>query len=92
MKENLNIALVQSILHWEDITANLAMFKDKLAHLKGNADIIVLPEMFSTGFSMEPAKLAEKMNGRSLTWMLEQAKILNSVITGSLIIHENNSY
>lgn len=90
--QNLKIALVQTILHWEDREANLRMLDEKFMGLKGKADIIVLPEMFSTGFSMEPAKLAETMNGISVNWMLDKAKELNSVITGTVIIEEENAY
>lgn len=90
--EDLHIALVQTDLHWEDKTANFSMLEEKLFGIKGKADIIVLPEMFSTGFSMEPARLAEEMSGDSVNWMLKKSADLNSVLTGSLIIKEDEAY
>ena len=70
---DLRVALVQSMLHWEDAAANRAMFTQKFASLKGTTDLVVLPEMFSTGFSMRSAELAEPMDGPTVTWMKEQA-------------------
>ncbi|MBP9177720.1 MAG: nitrilase family protein, partial [Flavobacteriales bacterium] len=69
---NLRVTLVQSMLHWEDVAANRAMFAEKLAGLKGTTDLIVLPEMFTTGFTMNTA-LAETMEGATVQWMKEQA-------------------
>jgi omega-amidase len=85
---DLRVTLVQSMLHWEDVAANLAMFASKLAGLKGATDLIVLPEMFSTGFSMRSAELAEPMEGSTVTWMKEQARTLDTAIYGSAIIKE----
>jgi omega-amidase len=90
--QDLKIALVQSIQHWEDIPANLEMFDQKVKFLNGKADIIVLPEMFSTGFSMNPEKLAETMEGPAVAWMMQAAKSADAVISGSLIIKENGNY
>src|SRR5665213_1168505 len=90
--QDLKIALVQSQLHWEDKEANLGMFSRKLEPLAGQADIIVLPEMFSTGFSMNPSKLFETMDGKAVTWMKETAAKTNAIITGSLIIEEAGHY
>ncbi len=61
--ENLRISLIQSALHWENIAGNLAMFSEKINGLSEPTDLIVLPEMFSTGFSMQAEKLAETMGG-----------------------------
>jgi omega-amidase len=81
----LKITLVQSSLHWEDIDANLAMFSQKLANIS-KTDLIVLPEMFSTGFSMKAELLAEEMNGKAIAWMQKTAAEKNAVVTGSLVI------
>lgn len=82
---DLEVALVQSDLVWQDPSANRAHFEQLLAPLEG-VDLVVLPEMFSTGFSMDSAKLAEPENGPSSQWMTTQALRLNAVVTGSLII------
>ncbi|SMO44843.1 amidohydrolase [Solitalea koreensis] len=92
MKEDLKITLVQSDLHWENIEANLAMFSDKLASISEPTDLVILPEMFSTGFTMNAVAFAENMSGKTLTWMANQAKRLNAVLTGSLIITENGKF
>jgi predicted amidohydrolase len=89
---DLNITLIQSELHWENVEANLAMFANKIAAFKEQTDLILLPEMFSTGFSMKPEKLAEEMNGSAIEWMKKQAKEKNAVICGSLIIKEQGKY
>ena len=89
----LSITLVQPNLHWEDPVKNIKLFNKLLSPLKkGGTDLIVLPEMFSTGFSMKPAGLAEEMNGFSMQWMRETASSLKSVICGSLIIKEKRKY
>jgi len=88
----LRITTIQTTLFWEDITANLNQLSDKLSALIGLSDIIILPEMFTTGFSMNPAKFAETPDGKTLTWLKQQAKKTNAVITGSYIVKENNHY
>lgn len=85
---DLKVALVQSMLHWEDAAANRAMFAEKLLALKGITDLVVLPEMFTTGFSMRTAELAEPMDGDTVIWMKEQARELDAAIYGSVIIAE----
>lgn len=90
--KNLRITTVQSELTWENISANLLRFEAKLADLKGKTDLIILPEMFTTGFSMQPKKLAETMFGQTMNWFAEQAKKLKAVITGSFIAQENGQY
>ncbi|UTW08965.1 amidohydrolase [Pseudomonas benzenivorans] len=82
---DLQLALVQSELAWHDPAANRAHFETLLAPLEG-VDLVVLPEMFSTGFSMDSASLAEPENGPSTVWLQEQARRLQAVVTGSLII------
>ena len=90
---NLKVTLVQTELHWENADANLAMFTQKLSGIeKGSTDLIVLPEMFSTGFSMNAKTLAEKENGKTMQWMAQQANNKNAVITGSIIFEEDEKY
>lgn len=90
--KTLRLTTVQSSLHWENIPANHKMFEQKLQPLAGTTDIIVLPEMFTTGFSMEARKLAESMDGSTMKWIIQQAKVINSVILGSFIAVENENY
>jgi len=90
--EELKIALVQVQLHWENPKENLAMFDEILSTLKNKANLVVLPEMFSTGFSMKAPELAEEMDGTSVQWMRGKAKELNAVITGSIIITEKDKF
>ncbi|MFJ5295062.1 amidohydrolase [Pseudomonas sp. NPDC088368] len=82
---NLNLALVQTTLVWHDSQANHAHFEELLSQAQG-ADLVILPEMFTTGFSMESEALAEPVNGITSRWLLDQAKRLNAVVTGSVII------
>ena len=77
------IALAQASLVWHDPAANRAMFEGLLAPLAGKADLVVLPEMFTTGFTMEPDAVAEAPGGDTQDWMLRQAKALDAAITGS---------
>jgi len=88
----IKIACIQSDLAWEDADKNLDMFASEFKVVPEDTDLIILPEMFSTGFSMKTEKLAEKMNGRSFEWLKEQATKINKVIIGSLIIADNNDY
>ncbi|MBL4669173.1 MAG: nitrilase family protein [Flavobacteriales bacterium] len=89
---NLKITIIQSELHWENVAENLIMFSGKIDAISKTTDVIVLPEMFNTGFSMESEKLAETMEGKTIVWMKEQAKKHDAVIVGSLIIEENEQY
>lgn len=91
MKNNLNTALIQVDLAWEDPAANLRKFTQRIKELKP-ADLIVLPEMFSTGFSMNAELLAENMDGTTVSWMKKTAMDHNTALTGSVIIKENNNY
>ncbi|MEL6660677.1 MAG: amidohydrolase, partial [Bacteroidota bacterium] len=88
----LKLALVQADLIWENASRNRDKFERLLAGLSPGTDIVVLPEMFSTGFSMEPQRLAEPMDGPTITWMREKAATLGAVITGSVIIEEGGKY
>jgi omega-amidase len=91
MKEKLNITLVQTELYWEEKYNNLARFDALIGKIE-NADIIVLPEMFTTGFSMQAEKLGEKMDGTTVKWIIQKAKEKNCAVCGSVIIEENNKY
>jgi len=82
---DLELALIQTELAWQDPAANRAHFEPLLEQARG-ADLVVLPEMFSTGFSMDSAALAEPEEGPTSQWLREQAHALQAVVTGSLII------
>ncbi len=82
----LTVTIIQSDLHWEDKKANLAMLQKKIGSIQSKTEIIILPEMFSTGFSMRPELLAEKMNGETVGWMKKIAAEKNIILTGSIII------
>jgi predicted amidohydrolase len=84
--------LIQAPLVWENAAENLAYFQYKIATLTEETDLIVLPEMFATGFSMNPKNIAETMNGKSVSWMQKTAQTKNCAITGSLIIAENGHF
>jgi predicted amidohydrolase len=88
----LRVSLVQQPLIWHDPVANRARFGALLAPLAGRTDLIVLPEMFTTGFSMEVELLAEAAGGATLAWLQAQAATLDTAITGSLITEESGHY
>ena len=91
-KTDLELALIQTSLAWHDPAANREHFQTLLEQARG-ADLVILPEMFTTGFSMESAALAEPEDGPSSTWLREQAQRLDTVICGSLIIQaDDGSY
>jgi omega-amidase len=90
--KNLSITLVQSQLAWENPDANLKHFDILLAGQKNKTDLIVLPEMFTTGFTMKPEKNAEKHEGKGLLWMKQKASELTCCITGSICVEENSNY
>ncbi|MDA8142124.1 MAG: amidohydrolase [Desulfobacteraceae bacterium] len=89
---DLTVSLIQSDLAWEDIEANLAMFDAKLDTIEAAVDLILLPEMFSTGFSMNAARLAEPMNGKAVAWLQAQAVQKKTHIAGSLMIQDNGRF
>ena len=88
----LHITLVQPDIVWEDKSANLQQYEHMIAGIKGDKHIVVLPEMFSTGFSMDAERMAEPMNGPTVTWMATMAVKHRCIITGSLIISEEGNY
>ena len=87
MLKDLSIALIQPELIWEDIPANLAMLESMISQIKVPVDLIALPEMFSTGFSMNTS-IAERMDGTAIQWMKHIAAERNTVIAGSLMLYE----
>lgn len=92
MVNDIKIAIIQTSLFWEDVDKNLEIFTKKISNIKNKADLVVLPEMFSTGFSMNSKKLAEEINGKTVNWLIKTSVINNISIIGSLIIKEKNNY
>ncbi|MGJ8665550.1 MAG: amidohydrolase [Patiriisocius sp.] len=89
MEKTLKVTIVQSHLHWENPIANRQHFSEVFETIKEQTNVIVLPEMFTTGFSMNAETLAEETNGASLQWLQAEAKKHNTAITGSVIIKES---
>ncbi len=92
MQEKLRITTIQTNLFWEDISKNLNNFESKIQTVKGKTDIIILPEMFSTGFSMTPGKFSQTMEGFSVNWMKKMASYSNALLIGSLIINDQGKH
>lgn len=88
----MKIALIQTSLFWENPSANRNYFEEKINGIPEKVDLIVLPEMFSTGFTMHPEAVAETMQGETIQWLQSLAKAKNSAITGSVIIQENGNF
>ena len=89
---DLTVSFIQTALHWHDAAASRAAFDRHLAQLAAPTDLIVLPEMFSTGFSMDAAGQAEPMSGPTVAWLRETAAAHRAVVTGSVIIEEGGAY
>jgi len=89
---SLLITIIQTQLQWEDKAANLKMLEEKILGIKEKTEIVVLPEMFSTGFSMKPETLAETMDGETLQWMKQIASKKKIILTGSFICKENKNF
>ncbi|MDR3693649.1 amidohydrolase [Mucilaginibacter sp.] len=90
--ENLKVTTFQGYLYWENIDKNLQNITTRLSNIREKTNLIILPEMFSTGFSMEAEKLAEAMGGKTMKWMFKIAKEFDCVLTGTIIIKENEKY
>jgi omega-amidase len=88
----MKIALIQSDLYWEDFFKNRKSFESKINQIDSSVNLVVLPEMFSTGFTMNAPEVAETMEGETVLWLQSLAKQKNFAITGSLIILENEKY
>lgn len=92
MSNTLNIALLQTDLTWENPEKNRLHFSEKIDAITAQVDIIVLPEMFTSGFTMHPSSVAETMDGETMSWLKTTAAKKQSAITGSLVIKENDNY
>ena len=92
MISDLKITLIQSSLFWENKVKNIEQFSHKIDAVKEPTDLILLPEMFTTGFSMNTKKLAESITGDTVSWMKKKAAEKNCAITGSFICEENGKY
>lgn len=90
MNPSLSVTIIQTGLYWEDKKANLRALEEKVSGIKEKTEIVVLPEMFSTGFSMRPQVLAETMQGETLQWMKRVAAEKKIILTGSVIIGEED--
>lgn len=92
MSDQLNFSIFQMELSWEDKTSNLKKINDWMQNVPTQSHIVVLPEMFSTGFSMNVSQLAERMDGETIQWMKDLAIRHKKIIVGSIIIEENSNY
>jgi len=88
MKEQIKVCQVQPDLAWEDIDANLEQLDEMLEPLEADTDLVVLPETFSTGFTMRSEQCAEDVNGKAIQWMTSFASKRNCIVTGSIIFRE----
>ena len=92
MQNSLKITLLQTHLHWENPVSNRVHLESLINAIEEDTDLIVLPEMFTTGFSMNAPDLAESMTGETVNWLLDLAKEKNTAICGSMMIKENGSF
>jgi omega-amidase len=90
--DNLKITIFQGYLFWEKIDKNLQNLALRLSGIREKTDLIILPEMFSTGFTMNVDKMAEPMDGKTMQWMLKMANQYECVVTGSIIIAEKDKF
>jgi predicted amidohydrolase len=88
----LKVTTIQADLIWEDVDANIAMFDQLIEGIGESTDVIILPEMFATGFSMNSKELAEPIDGKTMYWMHETAKKYDCVVTGSMIFNNDENY
>jgi omega-amidase len=92
MAENLRVALIQTDLYWQDRGANLANLEEKIWSMEQSVDLIVLPEMFPSAFTMNVKEMAEPMNFTTTKWMKQMAAQTKAVVTGSVIIKEAGKF
>jgi len=90
--QDLKTTIIQTELVWEDIEANLAGFDNKINTIKDDTHLIILPEMFTTGFSMNAASLAQDMTGSAVKWLREKSRQKNADIVGSIIFREDGKF
>ncbi|WP_298309338.1 nitrilase family protein [Flavobacterium sp.] len=88
----MKIALIQTELSWENPNENKALLQEKINAISQYVDLIVLPEMFTSDFTMNPQNVAQTMQGEAISWLKETAKSKDCAITGSLVIEENGNY
>ena len=89
---SITITLIQTKLYWENKEANLHILEEKMAAIEQPNQVVVLPEMFSTGFSMKPELFAERLDGPTVRWMQKIAAAKKIILTGSIIIDEEGKY
>ncbi|MFS4484282.1 amidohydrolase [Hyunsoonleella sp. 2307UL5-6] len=92
MQDDLKIALIQSDLVWENPEQNRLNFTKKINTISHSVDVIILPEMFTSGFTMHPKDVAETMDGITVSWMKNMASKINAAITGSIVIKHGENY
>ncbi|RVU00615.1 amidohydrolase [Mucilaginibacter limnophilus] len=90
--DNLKVTVFQGYLFWENTDKNLQNITLRLSSIREKTDLIILPEMFNTGFTMNAAALAETMDGKTVKWMHDTAKKFDCVVTGSVIITEGGKF
>ena len=90
--KTLIVTIIQSHLHWENPEANRDMFEKKIKGISKETDLVILPEMFTTGFTMNPSPYAEEENGATLLWLKRLSSDTNCAITGSIIVKDNGLY
>lgn len=90
--QDLKVSIIQTEIHSDDPEANRKHFGSKIDEIGEATDLIVLPEMFTTGFPSDPQLYAEKTDGKTIQWMKERAASRNSVITGSIMLQQENKY
>jgi omega-amidase len=92
METELRLALIQAPVVWEDPVANRKLIGSKIASLAGTTDLIVLPEMFTTGFTMSPRNIVREEGPRTIAWMREQASVANAAICGSMVYADGGHF
>ncbi|MDO9137452.1 MAG: amidohydrolase [Lutibacter sp.] len=90
--QNLKIAMLQADLVWQNAEQNRKNFSEKINQIKEQVDLIILPEMFTTGFSMQPQNIADTMHGETIAWMRKIAAEKNAAVAGSVIIFANSKF
>ena len=92
MEKELKVALIQANLVWENPIKNREQFTEKIEQISGSINLIILPEMFTSGFTMHAKKVAETMQGETVVWMQTMAAKTSAAIVGSIVISEENKY
>ncbi|HBU78289.1 MAG TPA: amidohydrolase [Muricauda sp.] len=92
MSTTLNLALIQTDLYWEDPVSNRKMFEEKIEGISDDVDLIILPEMFTTGFTMKPEKILLSESKGTLDWMKKTAQQQKKALVGSIIFQENGKF